>query len=268
MNEGMEREILETIRHGGAFEELRRRFVGLIETHRVPHAENITARSDWLFYVYFCRWVTTFLPDRQARIIDWGGLYGQVTRILHCLGYSGTSNYLLHENPHYPIFQQTLDIPTLWGRHPNQLELEDRSVDAFISSGVLEHVREDGVGDETVILKEVHRVLKEDGRLFIWNLPARWGSSELLAILAGKWHHAYRYRRKDVLQLFPTTDWEMVTLDKHKFLPGTAREWLGRWIDPVRLLQGDDRLSRWWPFSVFARDYVIVAKKIEPLWVP
>ncbi|MBI5583381.1 MAG: methyltransferase domain-containing protein, partial [Deltaproteobacteria bacterium] len=191
----MEREILATIRQGGSLEELRRRYVRLIETHRVPYAENITARSDWLFYVYFCRLVSTFLPDRKARIIDWGGLYGHVTMILHNLGYLDTTNYLLHETPHYPFFQQAFHLPTLWGRQPNRLELEDRSVDAFISSGVLEHVREDGVGDELTILKEVHRVLKKDGRLFIWNLPARWGSSELLAILTGKWHHDFRYRK-------------------------------------------------------------------------
>ncbi|MBI5584018.1 MAG: hypothetical protein HY892_09360, partial [Deltaproteobacteria bacterium] len=112
------------------------------------------------------------------------------------------------------------------------------------------------------ILKEVHRVLKKDGRLFIWNLPARWGSSELLAILTGKWHHDFRYRKKDVLRLLPPAGFEIVSLHKHKFLPGTAREWLGRWIEPVRLMQGDDRFSRWFPFSVFARDFLIVAQKM------
>lgn len=259
----MEPTILKTLKQDGTFEELRTRYVGLITVHAVPFAENITARSDWLFYVYFCRLVATCLTDRKARIIDWGGLYGHVTKILRDLGYANTANYLLHDSPHYPIFQEAFNLPTLWGRHPNRLELEDQSVDAFISSGVLEHVREDGVGDETAILKEVHRVLRKDGRLFIWNLPARWGSSELLAILFRKWHHTFRYRRKDVCQLLAQTGFDIVTLNKHKFLPGTAREWLGRRVDPVRLLEWDDRLSRRFPFSVLARDFLVVARKID-----
>ena len=263
MNENMEREILEVLRRSGDFEELRRQYVRVIETHQVPYAENITARSDWLFYVCFCRLVAAHLPDRKARIIDWGGLYGHVTKILHRLGYGDTTNYLLHERPHYPFFQAAFDIPTLWGRHPNRLELDDRSVDAFISSGVLEHVREDGVGEEAALLREVHRVLKPGGRFFIWNLPARWGSSELLAILAGKWHHTCRYQKKDIAGLLSAAGFEIVSLEKHKFLPGTAREWLGRRIEPVRLLAWDDRLSRWFPFSLLARDFLVVARKID-----
>jgi SAM-dependent methyltransferase len=259
----MERQILEALTREGGQEALRRQFVELIDSRRVPFAENITARSDWLFYVYFCRLVAACLPDLQARIIDWGGLYGHVTKILQDLGYDNTGNYLLHKMPHYSLFEQAFHLPTLWGLDPNRLELEDRSVDAFISSGVLEHVREDGVGDEIAILREVHRVLRKDGRLFIWNLPARWGSSELLAILFRKWHHTFRYRRKDVLLLLAQTGFDIITLEKHKFLPGTAREWLGRRVDPIRLLDWDDRLSRRFPFSVLARDFLVVARKID-----
>jgi hypothetical protein len=259
----MDPRILKDLRQEGTCEELRNRYVKLITTHEVPFAENITSRSDWLFYVYFCRLVATCLPDRKTRIIDWGGLYGHVTKILHDLGYANTVNYLLHSSPHYPIFQQAFSLPTLWGRHPNHLELADRSVEAFISSGVLEHVREDGVGDETAIIKEVHRVLAEGGWLFIWNLPTRWGSSELLAILARKWHHAYRYSKEEVLDLFSETGFTIVSLDKHKFLPGTAREWLGHRIDPIRLMEWDDRLSRRFPFSALARDFLVVARKTD-----
>ena len=91
-------------------EGLRREYVRIIRSHQVPYAENITARSDWLFYVYFCRLVSTCLPNRQARIVDWGGLYGHVTKILHRLGYGETTNYLLHESPYYPLFQQAIPI--------------------------------------------------------------------------------------------------------------------------------------------------------------
>jgi hypothetical protein len=59
------------------------------------------------------------------------------------------------------------------------------------------------------------------------------------------------------------TGFDIVTLDKHKFLPGTAREWLGRRVDPIRLMEWDDRLSRRFPFSVLARDFLVVARKSD-----
>ena len=163
--------------------------------------------------------------------------------------------------PHYSLFQEAFNLPTLWGQDPNRLELEDRSIDVFISSGVLEHVREDGIGDEKLILREVHRVLKTGGLFFIWNLPSRWGSSELLARAFNRWHHAYCFRHKEILEPPGRGRFSNPVLDKHKFLPGTVMEWLGRRIDPVRLLQGDDRLSHWFPFNLLARDYALIAEK-------
>ena len=128
---------------------------------------------------------------------------------------------------------------------------------------MLEHVREDGVGDEKLILPEIHRVLKNGGLFFIWNLPAQWGSSELLARLFNKWHHTYCFRKGEILDLLAGAGFQILYWDKHKFLPGSVMEWLGKRIDPVRLLQGDDRLSHWFPFSLLARDYAIIAKKKE-----
>jgi SAM-dependent methyltransferase len=243
------------------FEELRQEYVRIIDTHQVPYAENIKALSDWLIYVYYSRLVAEFVPEKKARIIDWGGLYGQVTKILLGLGYQNVFNYLLHDTPHYPLFREAFNLPTLWGQDPNRLELESRSVDVFISSGVLEHVREDGVGDEKLILPEIHRVLKTGGLLFLWNLPAQWGSSELLARLFKKWHHEVCFRKSEILDLLGGAGFQILYWDKHKFLPGTVMEWLGKRIDPVRLLQGDDHLSHWFPFNLLARDYAVIAKK-------
>ena len=246
-----------------SFEELRQEYVRIIDTHQVPYAENIKALSDWLIYVYYGRLIAEFVPEKNARIIDWGGLYGQVTKILLGLGYQNVFTYLLHRTPHYPLFREAFSLPTLWGQDPNRLELENKSVDVFISSGVLEHVREDGVGDEKLILPEIYRVLKKGGLFFIWNLPAPWGSSELLARLFKKWHHTYCFRKGEILDLLGGAGFQILYWDKHKFLPGSVMEWLGKRIDPVRLLQGDDRLSHWFPFSLLARDYAIIAKKKE-----
>jgi SAM-dependent methyltransferase len=259
----MRADLIKELQEKELFEDLRQAYMRIIETHQVPHADNIKALSAWLIYVYYGRLISEYVPDKKARIIDWGGLYGQVSKILNGLDYPNVFNYLLHHTPDYPLFQEAFALQTLWGRAPNRLELEDRSVDGFISSGVLEHVREDGVGDERLILREIYRVLKTGGLLFIWNLPARWGSSELLARVFNRWHHPYCFQKREILDLLRGAGFHLLYWDKHKFLPGTMMEWLGQWIDPVRLLIGDDRLSHWFPFHLLARDYALIAEKRE-----
>ncbi len=134
-------------------------------------------------------------------------------------------------------------------------------MDGFISSGVLEHVREDGLGDESRTLQEIHRVLKDQGLLFIWNLPAKLGTSELLAMVTGKWHHRYRYWKKDIGRLLREANFEILFQDRHKFFPGAVMSLLERKVDPVGLMRLDNALSRLFPFNLLARDFVLVARK-------
>jgi SAM-dependent methyltransferase len=240
---------------------LRRRFIELISQHDVPHAENILKTNDWVNYLYYCSLVRLWISDPSALIIDWGGLYGHITLLLQAMGYQKVFNYLLHLTPHYSIFEEELKVPTLWGQDPNRLNLESNSIDGFISSGVLEHVREDGEGKEETILREIHRVLKENGLFFIWNLPAKWGTSELMAITTGKWHHQYRYWKKEIFNLLENSNFEILYLDKHKFSPGVVMNLLERWMAPPNLLKFDNHLSHLFPFQLLARDFVLVARK-------
>jgi SAM-dependent methyltransferase len=236
-------------------------FITIITHYHVPFAQNILKTNDWINYCYYCSLVRSFVPDPSALIIDWGGLYGHITLMLQAMGYSDVFNYLLYQTPHYSIFKDQFEIPTIWGEDPNRLNLNSHSVDAFISSGVLEHVREDGEGKEEKVLREIHRVLKERGLFFIWNLPAKMGTSELLALSTGKWHHQYRYWKKDIIHLLRESKFDLLYLDKHKFFPGAIMTFLEKRIDPIRLLKIDNHLSRLIPFNIFARDFALVAQK-------
>jgi len=240
---------------------LRNSFIEIINRHHVPYAENILKTNDWVNYCYYCSLVHSLVPDSSALIVDWGGLYGHITMMLRTMGYPNVFNYLLHQTPHYSLFEEKLKIPTLWGRDPNRLSLDSNSVDGFISSGVLEHVQEDGLGKEETILQEIHRILKEGGLFFIWNLPAKLGTSELLAMITGKWHHPYRYWGKDIVRLLRKANFDILYLDKHKFFPGAVMAFLEKRMDPIRVLYFDHRLSRTIPFNIFARDFALVARK-------
>jgi|GEM_PF-1670027 len=242
-------------------EPARQAFLEIVTAHGVAFADHIRKRNDWLIYLFFSNLVARLVPDRRARLIDWGGQYGQVTQMLRALGFINAFNYLLHRPSFYELFEERFDLPTVYGQEPNVLNLDTASVDGFISSGVLEHVTDDGLGREDLILREIHRVLKPGGLFFVWNLPAVLNSSDILAQAFGRWHHKRRYWRGEIIRALGEADFEIVYLDKHKLLPGTALGLFEGLVNPVSLLRIDDWLSRLFPLSLFARDFALVARK-------
>ena len=249
------------LRVQGLREDLRQRYLELILPRNRSHTDHIRRQSDWFFYVFFTRLIAELLPDRRARLVDWGGFYGQVTRLLRDLGYSRAVNYLLHEPPAWPVFAQALDLPVIWGRDPNRLNLASASVDGLISSGVLEHVGEDGQGDERLIMREIERVLKPGGLCLIWNLPARWSLSELAAQALGRWRHERRFSLAQARELVQSAGLKLLCWDRHKLLPGSLLERFCRLASVVAIMQADDRLSHLPLFRLLARDFLLVAAK-------
>ncbi len=195
---GLKRAIYGELARSDLLNDLHEDYIRIVAENAVPSTRNLIRTNDWLVYLYYAHLIRHFAPDPEARIVDWGGLYGHVTAILSALGYANSTNYLLHRSQAYSLFEKQFGLATLYGEHPNRLELDSGSVDVFISSGVLEHVREDGVGREDLILKEVGRVLKPGGLLAVWNFPAMLGTSELLAVAFGRWRHSFRYWGSDV----------------------------------------------------------------------
>lgn len=259
------RKILAELQRSDLFRDLRDEYARIIVENGVTHAENISRLSDWVVYLYYCSMINHLEPEKNAHIVDWGGGNGHVTQVLRAMGYSNVKNYLLYVPGYYQLFQRRFDIPTLFGEDPNRLNLSSESVDVFISSGVLEHVREDGIGREEVILAEIHRVLKPNGLLFIWNLPAMLSTSELLCIITSRWRHKYvhkyRYWKSTVIRLLGAAGFDVIYLDKHTFMPGAVMRLLEGKINPGTLMAVDDFISRIFPFSIFARNFGIVAKK-------
>ncbi len=247
---------------------LHENYLRICKEHQVLYAENLAHQGDWLFYRFFCTLIETLFPDKNAEIIDWGGLYGHITLLLKNRGYHHVHNYLLNDEryqkmvaPFYTHFQKAFHIPTLYGEKPDIFNLEDERYDIFISSGVLEHVRDEGETTEEKVLQEVFRVLKPGGAFLIWNLPCIYSLSEGLAEMTGKWHHTYRYHRNDITTLLRNAGFNISVCKAHKFLPGSGFKFFSRSFQPEKLLRFDDTLSQIFPFSCLARDFFIIARK-------
>lgn len=255
------REALRALPEESAWAEpLRARYLAEIERTGVGFTDNLKNPYAWSVYVYYTGLLQRILPDRRARIVDWGGLYGHVTALLRARGYADTSNYLLFTPPRYEDFERAFQLPTLYGKEPNTLALPDASVDCFISSGVLEHVREDGVGREEAVLREVRRVLKPGGVLAIWHLPTTLAAADLWGQLRGKWYHQYRYRERQVRDLIAEAGLELVHLERHGgSVPGTALR-LAR-ASPAKALRRDVQWGSVPVARLTAQNFALVAQR-------
>ena len=254
-------------------EPLRKAFLDIISTHQLAYTENIHHPDLWLVYPFYVSLIRHLYPHRDIAILDWGGLYGHVTALLKEAGYSNTCNYLLNIPSHYDLFRKAFQLKTLYGKNPNHLDLPDHSHELVISSGVLEHVREDGKGDERCILREIHRVLKPGGTFWIWYLPSKYSLSEALSKLTRRWHHSWLFEKREIISLLRQTGFEVLFLNRHGFLPGTLKRLLSPIFPPALMFKMDTRLATFPGLSFFAANFFIIAVKpgldsYEPLQEP
>ena len=129
-------------------------------------------------------------PLRSLRILDWGGGKGYVAYFLKQKG----AQVVLYETDaftHRAIWKKFhLDAQTSPG---GRLPFADKSFDAIVSLGVLEHVPYDYEA-----LKEVNRVLRDDGLFFCFNLPNRAGYAHHVAWWRGLRYHDRLYGRREI----------------------------------------------------------------------
>jgi SAM-dependent methyltransferase len=132
------------------------------------------------------------IADRMARevtgpVLDWGCGYGQMTQLMRDRGMDVTA---FDWHPDAAPGGETIrldrypDVEAHRSSDPVKLPFPDSSFTCVLSCGVLEHVQDPGGS-----LDELHRVLRPDGRLFVYKLPNRFSYLETLARLMGLYYH-------------------------------------------------------------------------------
>jgi 2-polyprenyl-3-methyl-5-hydroxy-6-metoxy-1,4-benzoquinol methylase len=123
--------------------------------------------------------------DRPTKVLDWGCGYGQITQMLRKAGVDVVAFEYRRDLPEgtieYPWYSQ-LDVHV--SPDPVRLPFADDEFDAVLSCGVLEHV-----ADPDGSLDEIARVLRPDGRFYVYKLPNRFSYIEWLARRLGIHHH-------------------------------------------------------------------------------
>lgn len=214
-------------------------------------------------YIPAYRWILANLPV-GSKVLDWGCGNGHFSVFLREAGYVVTS-YGFQPPELLAVVSPRLD-EYVEGGDPVQLPFPEAAFDCVVSIGVLEHVREVG-GDEVASVREIRRVLKDRGVFYCYHLPNKYSWIEFVSRSLGKWSHAFRYSRADVLKIFSSAGMSVDGLGRYGVLPrNTLRKLsvlrLNRSFLFARSFDVADRLLL--PvLGFFAQNWMLAARKTD-----
>lgn len=189
-------------------------------------------------------------PMRELRVLDWGGGKGYAAYFLNKKE-AITTLYETSDFPHQALWKEyKLDVAT---SADGALPFKDKTFDAVVSFGVLEHVPHDYDA-----LKEVNRVLKDTGLFFCFNLPNKTGYIHHVATWRGIRYHDRLYSRSEVRVLLKRAGFNIVGKPWFRqLLPKNHR----RYRHPQLIERLDLLATNYTPLHLTATSLEFVARK-------
>jgi len=209
-----------------------------------------------LIYRYLSEFVVEVLKNqnnksiKEIRILDWGVGKGFVEYFLDKKG-AQVEGYETNEFTHKSIWDKyNLKVKT---SSNTDLPYKDETFDAVVGFGVLEHVTYDYEA-----LKQINRVLKNDGLFFCFNLPNKYGYMHKVAWWRGVRYHDRLYSRKEVKNLLKRAGLNVVgRVWYRQLLPKNFISYpMPRKIESLDLF-----FTSYTPFCIFATSIEFVARK-------
>jgi len=147
----------------------------------------------------------------NGKILDWGCGLGQMSYLLKKRGLEVVS--LDISSTKHPLLEeagQAKVVPS----NSVELPFPPASFDAVLSSGVLEHV-----DDPQGSLKEITRILKNQGYFFIYMLPNKYSYIEFISDLLRRGAHPIKYSVGGIKKTLKQLNFEVLTAGYQNFLP-------------------------------------------------
>jgi SAM-dependent methyltransferase len=202
-----------------------------------------------------------------AHVLDWGCGRGHFSYFLIKRGLRVTAYSLEPEPEIFGALSAPERARLTFVRGPleeaRSLPFADGLFAAAFSVGVLEHVRELG-GDELSSLRELRRVLRNDGFLVCYHCPNRFSYIEAASrrVLSGDFHR-YRFTARDIRHLCEEASLAAVDVGRYGFLPRNSLTRLPPRLRDSPLMtavvnRGDAVLERL--FSPIVQNYYFVAR--------
>ena len=222
-------------------EGFQRELVDIAEQYSLLHCRSLISIRQYLPAYELVR---KYVPAGR-RVLDWGAGNGHFSYFLMRSGYK-TSGFGFDNMPEVCSGLGPGAYDYRRGSDPVRLPFEDRSFDAVLSIGVLEHVRETG-GDEIASLREIRRVLGPGGLFICVHLPNRFSWIEFLARALGRPSHRFSYTRTDILRLSGNAGLRVIGIGRYGVLPrnlwsGDMLRAIGNWLPAAGAYQLADSI--------------------------
>lgn len=122
---------------------------------------------------------------KNSKVLDWGCGYGDSGYMLRSLRPDlDITSYDVLSSPPWEVLAKKENLHKITDSNEEKLPFESEYFDAVIGIGVLEHVK-----NQNDSLKEVRRILKPDGKFFIFLYPNKHSYTERFQKLIGHPHH-------------------------------------------------------------------------------
>lgn len=159
--------------------------------------------------------------------------------------------------------EQTLLWPRLVSRWPSldfqhfhqNIPFANATFDAVMAYGVIEHIPEEYLDSE---LREVSRVLKPSGRLFISYLPRKWALCEHAAKAIGRRAHDRLWGEREVRTFLSKHGFRILNFRRIVLAPQHPSAFSNRWHTLFNVI---DALAKVTPLTYLTHHMRIVAEK-------
>jgi SAM-dependent methyltransferase len=196
-----------------SLEKIQRELVDIAEQYSLLHCRSLISVRQYLPAYELVR---KHVPAGR-RVLDWGAGNGHFSYFLMRSGYK-TSGFGFDDMPEVCSRFEPGAYDYRRGSDPVRLPFEDRSFDAALSIGVLEHVRETG-GDEIASLREIRRILRPSGIFICVHLPNRFSWIEFLARALGRSSHRFSFTETDILRVSRNAGLRVFDIGRYGALP-------------------------------------------------
>ncbi len=193
-------------------------------------------------------------------ILDWGCGYGQVSWLLQRRGVNVVSCDA-ERRAAIDSIPELAAIPIRYITDPVRLPYDSGSFSAVLSMGVLEHVP-----DLKGSLQEIHRVLQQEGLLFLFMFPNRLSWAEWIATRRGISAHPHKFTFRQTEALLQEHGFQVEKMWRRNLLPKNltglspaVKSFYGRYYRQIESI--DRSLCHVPPLSWFSGVLELIAKK-------
>lgn len=210
-------------------------------------------------------------PSSDVHVLDWGCGDGHFSFFLLQLGFTvsaysfaqiGKISSLLESSKRFSFHHCESGEPIL-------LPYQNKTFDVVFSMGVLEHVQEYH-GNELASLKEMYRILKPGGKVFIFHLPNQSSWIEMTnrvcvkMKLFKKYTHNFIYTKKQVEELASLAGFSLLEQGYYNLFPrNLLRECpkiIGNNIYVIRLFNVLEKIFSI-PLKIFSQNHFFILEK-------